>query len=133
LTAAVLSAQADAQAQASFCERLADQTGMTAERAKPGEPALWSTRVMNLAQRFLVGGQTMVTMQMAPGDAGTAGDYARLGDACKPIGKTLACHILGPAEFRMGINGKASHTMVQPGEKAQVEMKGTRITCRNGA
>ena len=118
--------------QGSFCERLAGQTGMAAEHAKPGEtPHLWSTRMFNLAQRFLVGGQATVTMQMAPAANANAADYARLGEACRAARKGVACAIDGPAEFRMGINGKEARATAGAGEKAQVEMIGSRVTCRD--
>jgi hypothetical protein len=127
------SVPASAQAPTSFCERLAGQTGMTAERAGPdGRPRAWSTRIFNLAQRFLVGGQAMVTLQMAPAADATVADYARLTDACKSVGKATACAIAGPAELRLGINGKEARATATAGEKAQVEVVGSRVICRDG-
>jgi hypothetical protein len=130
-----LATQASAQVQApgSFCERLAGETGMIAERAKsPADGPIWSTRVMNLAQRFLVGGQAMVAMQMTPSDDATVADYKRMSEACSSTGKVLSCTVEGPSQFRLVVNDKESKVAAEAGEKARVEMKGTRITCRNG-
>jgi hypothetical protein len=117
----------------SFCARLADETGMTAERVgRDGQPRVWSTRMFNLAQRFLVGGQAMVTLQIMPAADATVADYARLTDACKSVGKATSCAIEGPAGLRLGINGKEARATAVAGEKAQVEIVGSRVICRDG-
>ena len=126
-------AAAPAQAQDSFCEQLAREAGMTAERTASGEPPrLWSMRVMKVVQRLLVGGSYSVSAGMVPPDDATGDEYRRLSKVCQPIGKRFTCSIQGPAVFRLVVNGKEARATANAGETAQVEMQGTRITCSTG-
>ena len=130
----ILSGVPAAAQEASFCERLAPQLGMIPiEKGRQGQTTgEWRVNTLAGLKTVLFGGSTLVSFGMQPaGDSATVEDYARLQKACEQQKKNFLCRIEGPMILTVSTGKGKAEIEALPGERAEVEMKGTTILCRD--
>lgn len=127
-TGATSSAQPDA-AKGDFCARLATNSGIDKPASPDGRTA-WTANAMNLGQRFLLGGSAATGVGVKPIEPATVAEYKRLDDMCMMKGKGAICRLVGPVTFKFNWKGRENLVPVAQGERATVEVVGTKTSCR---
>ncbi len=117
----------------SFCSRMATQLGMQPiERGRQGETVgEWRVNILS-GLSSLFGGSALVSFGSSPvGNVTDVAEYARLQKVCEQIKKTMMCRVEGPMKFIVSTGKGKAEVEALPGERAEVEMKGTGIYCRD--
>ncbi|MEJ8630336.1 hypothetical protein P0F65_11785 [Sphingomonas sp. I4] len=130
-TAAVSSAQPDA-VKGDFCARLAMNSGIDKPAAPDGRTA-WTANAMNFGQRFLIGGSAATGVGVKPIEPANVAEYKRLDDMCMMKGKGAICRLVGPVTFKFNWKGRENLVPMAHGERATVEVVGTKTSCRTEA
>ncbi len=105
---------------------------MKPERKSGSTPAGgWRVNLARGLGPALFGGTFAASFSLHPIDEDSLSESKRLEGACAVTAKGMTCKIVGPARLNVGTkNGKVS-TEVLPGERAEVDMRSTVITCRD--
>lgn len=128
LVAATGAAQPDG-AKGDFCARLAANSGIDKPAAPDGRTA-WTANAVNFGQRFLLGGSAATGVGVKPIEPATVIEYKRLDDMCAMKGKGAVCRLVGPVTFKFNWKGHEILTPMTSGERATVEVIGTKTSCR---
>jgi len=119
-----------APAAASFCGRMAESLGMAPTRPVSGKAA-WQLPTLNLAQRLLVGGTSIVAVQPQQTGEATPAEDARIENMCQTNRKGVVCDVAGPSALRVRVKEKAARIVAEPGERAEVSFAGIRLRCED--
>ena len=131
LVASTGAAQPDA-VKGDFCARLAANSGIDKPAASDGRTA-WTASAVSFGQRFLIGGSAATGVGVKAIEPATVIDYRRLDDMCAMKAKGAICHLAGPVIFKFNWKGREILTPMTPGERATVEVIGTKTSCRTEA
>ncbi|MEG3160220.1 hypothetical protein U1763_06875 [Sphingomonas sp. LB2R24] len=115
----------------SFCQRLAPQLGMKPNAKSGGKTRAGGWKV-NLASGLgpaLFGGTFAASFSLHPIDEDSVSESKRLENACGITAKGMTCKIEGPARLNVGTKKGKISTEVLPGERAEVDMRSTVISC----
>jgi hypothetical protein len=118
----------------SFCERMAPQLGMTPiERGRQGQATgEWRANQLGGVKNLLLGGSTMVSFSVQPvGIVTEQAEIDRLRRMCVQEKKSVICRVEGPAQLVVGASKATATIEARPGERAEVEMRGTTVYCRD--
>ena len=82
----------------------------------------WQVNLLGGLKPLLFGGSAVASFQLEHGDTD---------DGCRMTEKGALCPIVGPAKLK--VQTKQGHVISEAfaGERAQVEMRGTKISCRD--
>jgi hypothetical protein len=95
------------------------------EKRVAGAIRAFDMQTLTAAQRWLFGGSTSFSMSLAPLSE-TLEERQRLGEMCV----TSTCTMNGPVRFNLGLKNGSTHAFeARPGERARVEVVGTRLRC----
>lgn len=108
----------------SFCQKMAAELPMKEKRVS-GVRRAFDMQTMTAAQRLLLGGTISFSMKLEPiGDAPE--EQQRVDAMCG----ASPCTIEGPVRFTLGLKNGTQHVVdAASGERARVELVGTRIRC----
>lgn len=121
---AIVTTVAPASQTPSFCQRMALDLPMKEKRVA-GTVRAFDMQTMSAAQRWLVGGSTFFSMKLESVND-LPEEKQRVEDMCS----TSPCTMEGPFRFTLGLKDGSAHKFeASPGERARVEMVGTRIRC----
>jgi hypothetical protein len=124
-SSAALAASATAQTPG-VCERLATQLQM-----KPGrEAGTWQVNLLGGVKNALLGGKTAFSMQVMPIEGDTSIDQQTLERACSSEKGNLRCTLDRPLRLQVSTAKGDGSVVSTASERAVVETKGTRLTCR---
>jgi hypothetical protein len=118
----------------SFCERLAPQLQMvTAERGRPGAvTGEWRIDTLSGIGPILFGGTATTSISTRPvGDSVSRAELDRIDGMCASTKSGSLCRILGPVELKMRTRRGEAQVEAKPGERAEVEIRGTKVFCRD--
>jgi hypothetical protein len=120
-------------AAAGFCPRLAAQLGMkpNAKRGGKTRPGGWTVNLAGGLGPALFGGTFSASFSLRPIDETSTAESKRLENACVMAAKGMICKIDGPARLKVGTKHGQTMTDVLPGERAEVEMRGSTISCHD--
>lgn len=121
---------APAPSAVSFCAKMAAELGMTSTRPTAGKAA-WQLPTLNLAQRLLVGGTSVVAVQPQQTAPSTPADDARIEEMCQTNPKGVVCNVAGPAALRVRVKDKTARIVAEPGERADVRFAGVHLRCED--
>lgn len=108
----------------SFCQRMAADLPMKEKRVA-GTKRAFDMQTMTVAQRWLTGGTTSFSMKLEP-LTDTPEEVQRVEAMCA----ASPCALEGPVRFTLGLKDGTAHAYeARAGERARVEMVGTRIRC----
>lgn len=108
----------------SFCQRMAAELPMKEKRVA-GTRRVFDMQTMTVAQRWLIGGSTSFSMKLEPLND-TSEERQRIESMCR----ASPCTMEGPLRFTLGLKDGTVHVFeARPGERARVEMVGTRVRC----
>jgi hypothetical protein len=119
-------------AKADFCARLATDSGIDKPSSPDGRTS-WTANAMNFGQRFLLGGSAATGVGVKPIEPATVAEYKRLDDMCMMKGKGAICRLVGPVTFKFNWKGRENLVPMAQGERATVEVVGTKTSCRTEA
>ncbi|SOB86661.1 hypothetical protein SAMN06297144_1769 [Sphingomonas guangdongensis] len=131
-----ISGQGAAPAPQTFCQRMAPQLGMTPiERGQQGAASgEWRANQLGGVKNLLLGGSTMVSFSVQPvGVVTEQAEVDRLQKMCAQEKKSVICRMEGPARLVVGASKATATIEARPGERAEVEMRGTTVYCRGPA
>ncbi|MEO6040442.1 MAG: hypothetical protein ABIP41_00920 [Croceibacterium sp.] len=95
------------------------------EKQVAGTRRAFDMQTMTAAQRWLIGGTTSFSMKLVSIDS-TPEDEQRIKSMCKGS----SCTMIGRLRFTLGLkDGTERSFELISGERARVEMVGTRIRC----
>ena len=124
LVAAASMAAAPTAAQPSFCQRMAAEIPMKEKRVE-GTVRAFDMQTLSWTKRWLTGGSSYFTMKLEPIDDSES-EAERIDAMCS----TVPCILEGPFRFTLGLkDGSLFPFEAAPGERARVEMVGTRMRC----
>ncbi len=115
---------ADLPAQPGFCQRLAAGTGM--RQVKQLGPNSLEVETKGLGAKLLFGGGYTFAIGVLPVSPGLEKPE---GNGCDVVRKGAACTIIGPALLRLTVKGSPISTEARPGERADVQLVGSRVRC----
>jgi hypothetical protein len=118
----------------SFCERMAPTIDMVAvERGRQGNTTGEWRRDMATFGMALVGGTIATSISVRPMDENVSlAEAEALADKlCARTKSGAVCRLEGPVRLKMGTRKGEIDLATQPGERAEVEIKGTKIFCRD--
>ena len=119
-----LSVQADAQEQASFCQRMAAKLPMKEKRGS-GTVRAFDLQTLSWTKRWLTGGSSYFTLQLEPVDQ-TEAEEKRIEIMCSSV----PCVMEGPFRLTVGFKDGSTHMFEgMKDERARVELVGTRMRC----
>jgi hypothetical protein len=133
---AVMGGQGAASAPQTFCQRMATQLGMTpVDRGRQGASSgEWRANQLGGVKNLLLGGSTMVSFSVQPvGVLTEQAEVDRLQKMCAQEKKSVICRMEGPARLVVGASKATATIEALPGERAEVEMRGTTVYCRDPA
>ncbi|WP_315759943.1 hypothetical protein [Sphingomonas sp. Y38-1Y] len=117
-----------------FCERMAPTIDMIAvERGRQGNATgEWRRDTATLGMA-LVGGIAATSISIRPiSETTTYAEATALVDkACATTKAGVRCRFEGPVRLKMGTRKGEIDMAAQPGERAEVEIRGTKIFCRD--
>ena len=124
LSVMTVSAQAKAQEQASFCQRMAMQLPMKEKRVA-GTVRSFDMQTMSFAKRWITGGSSYFTLKLEPVDDSEAEE-----DRIETMCASVPCTMEGPFRLTIGLKDGSLHAFdAAPGERAQVTLVGSRMRC----
>lgn len=124
VTAAVATSVAPTAPAPSFCQRMAAELPMKEKRVA-GTRRAFDMQTMTVAQRWLIGGTTSFSMKLE-----AISDVPEERQRIEGMCGGSPCTMEGPLRFTLGLKDGTVHVFeARPGERARVEMVGTRVRC----
>lgn len=114
----------------SFCQRLAPQLRMKLVPATNGIGPVWRTNTASFGMH-LFGGSTATALNVSPVDRTNAAEFVRLDNACAVVSKGAICKLEGPAKIEIATRSVKTSAEMGAGERADLEIRNTVITCRD--
>lgn len=123
---ATLALPLSAQAEPTFCERLAERIGL--RPAPPPAKDVWELQTAGGLKGLLFGGATTTTVAVRT-DNPTPAELRRLDRACRAAPGGAICNVEGPAIFGINFKNIDLDLRAGPGEVAVVRVVDTVIRC----
>lgn len=115
-----------------FCARLAPQLGMKPEVARSGSQVSWKVNTLGGLGPALFGGSTVVSFMLKPVEGTSAEQAQRFDQNCTQSKKGMLCRVEGPVRLAVSTKRGVASADATAGERAEVEMRGTSLHCRDG-
>ncbi len=115
----------------SFCERMAPTIGLASVERGRQATGEWR-RDMATFGMALVGGTLATSITVRPlGDVSYQEAMAFVDKACAQTKSGARCRIEGPMRIIMGTRKGVVDMEALPGERAEIEIRGTKVFCRD--
>ncbi|RYF51255.1 MAG: hypothetical protein EOO38_03695 [Cytophagaceae bacterium] len=114
-----------------ICPRLASQLGLKQPTSGTKDSGnVWSTDTASLGMH-LFGGSTATSISLTPLEGAETGAFLSEEEACTYTSKGVSCRVEGPAHLKMRTRTATAAIDVRNGERAEVEIRNTKVICED--